>query len=44
MNESWHEPGGAEIFIRKIRLISGQHTAVASGKLLCGQDPSNSEK
>jgi hypothetical protein len=30
--------------MRKIRLISGQHTAVASGKLMCGRDQSNSDK
>jgi hypothetical protein len=34
MNESWQEPGGAEISCAgPDRLISGQHTAVASGKV-----------
>jgi hypothetical protein len=30
--------------MRRIRLISGQHTAVASGKLMCGRDQSNSDR
>ncbi|KAH8782184.1 hypothetical protein BGZ57DRAFT_273789 [Hyaloscypha finlandica] len=30
--------------MRRIRLISGQHTAVASGKLICGRDQSNSDR
>jgi hypothetical protein len=30
--------------MRRIRLISGQHTAVASGKLMCERDQSNSDK
>jgi hypothetical protein len=34
MNESWQEPGGAEISCAgPDRLISGQHTAVVSGKV-----------
>jgi len=30
--------------MRRIRLISGQYTAVASGKLMCGRDQSNSDR
>ena len=30
--------------MRRIRLISGQPTAVASGKLMCGRDQSNSDR
>jgi hypothetical protein len=30
--------------MRRIRLISEQHTAVASGKPTCGRDQTNSDK
>ena len=30
--------------MRRFRLISGQHTAVASGKLMCGREQSDSDK
>ena len=30
--------------MRTIRLISEEHTAVASGKLRCGRDQTNSDK
>ena len=41
MNESWKDPKGAEISCAGAdRLISGQLTAVASGKTVCGRDQS----